>query len=198
MVMHRRTTTDTPSKIMLGSQSGNYVSVFYNASGVFDYETGAGGQTPDATFTHTQNEWAVYAITVADYSLYVYAWDDALTRTTVVNNAYFAAGAPTDVVLGDPQWDETAVGEYRYFRFWNSALSATDLDAEAASATAVITSNLTGDWYLDDSSDTADRSGIGNTLTFTGTVATSAEEPSYVGGSSFQSAWTRNSNQVIQ
>lgn len=186
LVAHRRTTSGSSVNTVIHSSWGSsFCKVMYNGTGVLDYETSGGNQTPDTAPTHTLNEWAWYAMTVsATGSMKIYFWDAARTRTDVETGVTMGAAAPSAVRFGDHQWDETAVGEFRYGRFWNSELSAAQLDAEVASATVVSSTDLKGDWPLANSTDSSDGSGNSNTLTLTGTITTSAEEPTYGGGAS--------------
>lgn len=194
---HRRTTTNARNQISVSTWPGGGHNLFYDASGVFDFEVNTGGYTPANAFTHTINEWAYYAMKLDVTTLTIWAWDKDGNRTNVYGPTDIGIGGVfTGIYLGAVA--NAALGQYRYFRFWNAGLDVTEIEAHRISATAAGASiqtnaaSLKGDWPLIDSSTggTAadgdyDASGVGNTLNaWSGTITTSAEEPTLGGGAS--------------
>jgi hypothetical protein len=179
LVFHRRDNTDNPSAVLFTSwtSTATFVRVFYNASGVLDYDTGGGAQTPDTAPTHNSGTWGRYAITrSAIGTVKIYFWDSALTRTDVETGLFIGTGTPTAQRFGDSN-TECAIGQYRYFRFWNRELSSTELDAEVASSTIVSTTTAKFNFALDNAADTTDLIGSGTNFNYAGTVIDSSEEP---------------------
>lgn len=180
VVWHRKSSSAAAGDLILElGMSGSTLRFSVGASDAVDYETGAGAQTPDNAATHADGTWGYYAIVVSGGAWAAYWYDDTGARTTIRASAWTGASTPNYVAIGDTNtiFGTGAQGQYRYLRMWNAALSDADLEAEFAATSAVRTSDLRGDWPLADSTDDSDSSGNGNTLTLSGTIGTSSEEP---------------------
>lgn len=180
VVWHRKSSSAAAGDLILElGMSGSTLRFSVGASDAVDYETGGGAQTPDNAATHADGTWGYYAIVVSGGAWAAYWYDDTGARTTIRASAWAGASTPNYVAIGDTNtiFGTGAQGQYRYLRMWNAALSDADLEAEFAATSAVRTSDLRGDWPLADSTDDSDSSGNGNTLTLSGTIGTSSEEP---------------------
>lgn len=180
VVWHRKSSSAAAGDVILElGMSGSTLRFSVGASDAVDYETGGGAQTPDNAATHADGTWGYYAIVVSGGAWAAYWYDDTGARTTIRASAWTGASTPNYVAIGDTNtiFGTGAQGQYRYLRMWNAALSDADLEAEFAATSAVRTSDLRGDWPLADSTDDSDSSGNGNTLTLSGTIGTSSEEP---------------------
>lgn len=180
VVWYRKSSSAAAGDLILElGMSGSTLRFSVGASDAVDYETGGGAQTPDNAATHADGTWGYYAIVVSGGAWAAYWYDDTGARTTIRASAWTGASTPNYVAIGDTNtsFGTGAQGQYRYLRMWNAALSDADLEAEFAATSAVRTSDLRGDWPLADSTDDSDSSGNGNTLTLSGTIGTSSEEP---------------------
>lgn len=180
VVWYRKSSSAAAGDLILElGMSGSTLRFSVGASDAVDYETGGGAQTPDNAATHADGTWGYYAIVVSGGAWAAYWYDDTGARTTIRASAWTGASTPNYVAIGDTNtiFGAGAQGQYRYLRMWNAALSDADLEAEFAATSAVRTSDLRGDWPLADSTDDSDASGNGNTLTLSGTIGTSSEEP---------------------
>lgn len=104
---------------------------------------------------------------------------------TEVDSGTVSVGTPDALTLaGRAQADssEPFNGRLAYVRVWTTELNQTQIEAEWASTTPVVTSGLWADWPLTDSTDLTDHSGNGRNLS-AGTTAVSTEDNPPLSGS---------------
>jgi hypothetical protein len=97
--------------------------------------------------------------------------------TTEVDSGTVSVGTPDGITLGGrspADSSEPFNGRLAYVRVWTTELTQTQIEAEWASSTPVITSGLWASWPLIDSTDLTDHSGNGRNLS-AGTTAVSTE-----------------------
>lgn len=91
--------------------------------------------------TAVTGTWFFWAITGNSTTLTVYFQADGgawATPRTLTQTAF----APERLILGDTQGSTPFIGEIAQVRVWNAVLNATQLQAEMASPTPVVTTNL--------------------------------------------------------
>ncbi|MEU8756215.1 LamG-like jellyroll fold domain-containing protein [Streptomyces chartreusis] len=104
---------------------------------------------------------------------------------TEVDSGTVSVGTPDALTLGgraQADSSEPFNGRLAYVRVWTAELNQTQIEAEWASTTPVVTSGLWADWPLTDSTDLTDHSGNGRNLS-AGTTAVSTEDNPPLGGS---------------
>jgi hypothetical protein len=138
-----------------------------------NYFTGSG------TVTNATNmavgEWRKIAISCSGTTGKSYvATDGGVTET---DSGTVGVGTPDGITLGGrapADSSESFNGRLAYVRVWTAELTQTQIEAEWASATPVITASLWADWPLTDSTDLTDHSGNSRNLS-AGTTAVSTE-----------------------
>jgi len=104
---------------------------------------------------------------------------------TEVDSGTVGVGTPDGITLGGRSSSDSSEpfnGRLAYVRVWTTELNQTQIEAEWASATPVITASLWASWPLTDSTDLTDHSGNGRNLT-AGTTAVSTEADPPLSGS---------------
>jgi hypothetical protein len=104
---------------------------------------------------------------------------------TEVDSGTVGVGTPDGITLGGRSSSDSSEpfnGRLAYVRVWTTELNQTQIEAEWASATPVITASLWASWPLTDSTDLTDHSGNGRSLT-AGTTAVSTEADPPLSGS---------------
>lgn len=186
-VWHRRdnSASSTFLDIRLGAAS-TYIICTYTAGGAIAvYTPSASPLTNTNNFTHSSGTWIYYCLSIEEAAdeFNLYAYDEAGNRTDIILGAYIGRSTDVDSLdIGRGDDASSAVGEYRYLRFWDAELSTTQFNAERTSATAVKTDVTYGSWALPDGSTTTDAGSIG-ALTFGANVATDTDEPTLGGAS---------------
>jgi hypothetical protein len=150
--------------------------------------------TPDATFNPAVGDWVYVAMYCNGYTHKAYGWTEdnntstpSVTFQNTVDASAATAVSQLNVCQGVLNYYDGAKGQYRYWRFFdNIELSLADLLAEKNATTpATNAASCKGSWKLPDATDYSDDSGVGNSLSRTGTGnATSASEPTLSAGPS--------------
>jgi hypothetical protein len=99
---------------------------------------------------------------------------------TEVDSGTVSVGTPDGLTLagrGPADSSEVFNGRLAYVRIWTAELSQSQIEAEWASTTPVVTSGLWADWPLTDSTDLTDHSGNGRNLTAGGTAVSTEDNP---------------------
>lgn len=129
--------------------------------------------------------WSRVAITCTGTSGIVYGAAGAGGATDVVSGAVAGAADPTGIALGGRSPADGAEwfnGRLAYVRVWSSVLTQTQIEAEWASTTPLVTGGLWAHWPLVAHTDLTDHSGSGRNLTAGSTATTTEADPPIQGG----------------
>lgn len=167
-----------------GTGGGSTIITFGTGSSgdsTYGYYTSSG----EATLVQPvpQDVWVPVAVTHnAGTTGSIYA---RLSGTTYVASGTVNGGTPTGICLGGRDATDTTEwfnGELAQFRIWNTELSQSQIEAEWASATPVITSGLLYNWPLANSADLTDTVAARTLTTQSGgTPTTGSDNPPNVG-----------------
>ncbi len=142
-----------------------------------NYFTG-GGSVTNATGMAV-GAWRKIAISCSGTTGRSYV--NTIGGTTEVDSGTVGVGTPDGITLGGrapADSSEPFNGRLAYVRVWTTELNQTQIEAEWASTTPVVTSGLWASWPLTDSTDLTDHSGNGRNLTAGSTaVSTEADPP---------------------
>jgi hypothetical protein len=146
-----------------------------------NYFTG-GGSVSNST-NMAVGAWRKVALTCSGTTGKSYV--NTIGGVTEVDSGTVGVGTPDGITLGGRSSSDSSEpfnGRLAYVRIWTTELTQTQIEAEWASATPVITSGLWASWPLTDSTDLTDHSGNGRHLT-AGTTAVSTEADPPLSGS---------------
>lgn len=118
-------------------------------------------------FTRSGSTGRVYAATVGG-------------ATVLTSGTVGGAATPTGFTVGGRSASDASEffnGSIAYVRYWSTQLTQTQIEAEWASATAVVTSGLWGSWPLLVHTNLQDVSGNGRHLVAGGTSTTTEDDP---------------------
>lgn len=174
---------DFSTMLRLHSSSGG--------STTMNVATGGGGETP-CIFSPGNTggvvggrplvvgQWSRVAVTVTGTSGTIYVADTNVGATTSATGTVSGGSAPTGfTVFGRAPADasEWFNGRMAYLRLWATVLNQTQIEAEWAAASPVVTSNLWASYPLLTHTDINDASGNGRHLTAGSTSLTTEADP---------------------
>lgn len=137
----------------------------------------SGGSVSNAT-NMAVGSWRKIAISCSGTTGKCYV--NTVGGTTEVDSGTVGVGTPDGITLGGrapADSSEPFNGRLAYVRVWTTELSQSQIEAEWASTTPVVTSNLWADWPLTDSTDLTDHSGNGRNLSAGSTAVSTEDNP---------------------
>ena len=145
-----------------------------------NYFTG-GGSITNAT-NMAVGQWRKIAISCSGTTGKSYV--ATVGGATEVDSGTVGVGTPDGLTLGGrapADSSEPFNGRLAYVRVWTTELNQTQIEAEWASTTPVVTSGLWADWPLTDATDLTDHSGNGRNLSAGSTAVSTEDNPPLAG-----------------
>ncbi len=156
--------------------NNEWESIMLDASNRLAIEAGVGGSgnRVNAASAFGTGTWRYVAL-VRSSTTSLKAYVNGTETLSLTTNVSTRTGSVFEFAFGSDEYDEDSRSSIAYARAWTAALNTTELAAESASASAVKTSDLWGDWPMqaDGDDDTANA----RHLTASGTVSYVTDGP---------------------